>query len=184
MYYVKYWLPACLLLALLNVTGCQDIADDLNPSSDDERPAVEAGSTGSQPNQLAAAFTAVDTKNNSHTLADVLAQTDGLVLYFTMWCPICDSHMGHIRSNLIGDFPNVSFLIVDYVTGSVSSSRAAQLANGYASFTVLADSDQALFSTFNGSMGTTVVIDSSGTVKLNEDYKDGRKVRAVLAALP
>ncbi len=108
---------------------------------------------------------------------------DGVVLYFTMWCPICDSHMGHIRSNLIDDFPNVSFLVVDYVTGSVSASRAAQLANGYASFTVLADSNQALFSTFNGSMGTTVVIDSSGTVKLNEDYKDGRKVRAVLEAL-
>ncbi len=181
---VKYWLSVCLLLIVFNITGCQDITDDLIPSNNDERPVVEAGSTGSQPNQLAAAFTAVDTQNNSHTLADELALVDGVVLYFTMWCPICDSHMGHIRSNLIADFPNVRFLVIDYVTGSVSASRAAQLANGYASFTVLADSDQALFNTFGGSMGVTVVIDSSGVVQLNEYYKDGRKVRAVLEALP
>ena len=158
--------------------------DDLTPSGSDDRSVVEAGSTGSQPNQLAPPFIAVDTKNNSHSLTDELALADGVVLYFTMWCPICDSHMGHIRSHLTPNFPNVKFFVVDYVTGSVSASRAAQLTNGYVSFTVLADSDQALFQAFNGSMGTTVVINSRGIVTLNEDYKDGRKVRTALEALP
>jgi hypothetical protein len=92
--------------------------------------------------------------------------------------------MAHIRSQLIPEFPNVRFLVIDYVTGSVAASRAAQLANGYASFTVLADSDQALHDTFKGSMGITVVIDGAGIVKMNEYYKDGRKLRETLAALP
>jgi len=33
-------------------------------------------------------------------------------------------------------------------------------------------------------MGTTVVIDSAGIVNMNEDYKDGVKLRAVLGELP
>jgi len=184
MYYAKKWLPACLLLMLFSMTGCQGITDDMAPSDNDERPTVEFGSIGSQPTQLAPNFTAVDTLNNNHTLTDELALADGVVLYFTMWCPICDSHMAHIRSQLIPEFPNVHFLMIDYVTNSVTSSRAAQLANGYASFTVLSDSNQALHDTFKGGMGITVVIDSSGTVQLNEYYKDGRKLRATLEALP
>ncbi len=160
------------------------MTDDLTPSGDDKRPAVESGSIGSQPTQSAPNFTAIDTLNNSHTLNDELALTDAVVLYFTMWCPICDSHMAHIRSSLIPEFPNTRFLIIDYVTGSIIASRAAQLANGYASFTVLADSNQALHDTFKGSMGITVVIDGSGTVQLNEYYKDGQKIRETLASLP
>jgi len=184
MYYVKKCLPACLLITLLSTAGCQGVTDDLTPSDNDERPSVESGTIGSQPTQLAPNFTAVDTLNNNHTLTDELALTDGVVLYFTMWCPICDSHKSHIRSQLIPEFPNVRFLVIDYVTNSVTSSRAAQLANGYAGLTVLSDSNQALHDTFKGSMGITVVIDSSGTVQLNEYYKDGRKLRATLEALP
>ena len=181
MYYHKYWL---FLIIIFSLSGCQDFTDDLKPSSNDKRPAVQNGSTGSQPTQFAPAFSAIDTLGNNHTLNDELLLADAVVLYFTMWCPICDSHMAHIRSHLIPDFPNVKFLVIDYVTGSVSISRSAQLANGYASFTVLTDSDLTLFDTFKGGMGVTVVIDSTGTVKLNEDYKDGRKVRATLEALP
>ncbi len=165
------------------MTGCQEITDDLIPSSEDKRPEIQIGSSGSQPGQLAPDFTVVDSKNNSHTLTDELALSDGVVLYFTMWCPICDSHMDHIRTHLIQNFPNVRFLVVDYVTGSVSASRASQLASGYASFTVLVDHNQALLETFKGSMGSAVIIDSNGIIKLNEDYKDGRQVRAILEAL-
>ncbi len=184
MYYVKLWSSIWLLVVLFNMAGCQNITDDLTPSSSDKRPVVVTGSTGSQPGQLSPEFIAVDTRNNNVILADELALADGVVLYFTMWCPTCDSHMGNIRSQLIPDFPNVRFLVVDYVTGSIQASRATQLANGYAGFTVLTDSDLALFNTFKGGMGVTVVIDSSGTVKLNEDYKDGEKVRAALETLP
>ncbi len=170
------------MLAVL-LMGCQEIVDDLAPSNNDKRPTVSLGSTGSEPGQLAPEFTVVDTRNNSYTLSDELLQADGVVLYFTMWCPICDSHMSHIRSHLLSDFPNVSFLTIDYVSGSVSASRAAQLANGYANFVVLVDSNQALLDVFKGGMGIIVVIDRDGTVQLNEDYKDGRKVRETLETL-
>ena len=190
MYYVKNWACTTKLFLLLYfvlifiaLSGCQDITDDLIPSGDDQRLAVETGSSGNQPGQVAPAFTEVDTLNLSHTLADELVLTDGVVLYFTMWCPICDSHMSHIRSKLIPDFPNVGFLVIDYVTGSVEASRSAQLANGYSDFTVLADSEHTLYNTFDGGMGITVVIDADGTVVLNEDYKDGAKVRAALESL-
>jgi hypothetical protein len=33
-------------------------------------------------------------------------------------------------------------------------------------------------------MGTTVVIDKAGVVRMNEDYKDGLRLQAVLAGLP
>jgi len=184
MSYAKNWLAVGGLIALLGLGGCQELTDDLTPDGGDQRPAVAAGSAGSQVSQLAPSFTALDSLGATHTLAAELASVDGVVLYFTMWCPTCDSHMSHIRSTLMSDFPNVTFMIVDYVTGSVSASRAAQLANGYASFTVLADVDHALLNAFDGGMGVTVVIDSSGLVQLNEDYKDGSKVRTTLEALP
>ena len=125
-----------------------------------------------------------DTLGNSYALSTELATADAVVLYFTMWCPICDSHASHMRSAIIPDFPQVRFLLVDYVTGSITASRSAQLSNGYASSTVLVDTDLSLFNLYQASMGTTVVIDSTGIVRMNEDYKDGVKLRAVLEALP
>ena len=179
MSYVKLF----LLGSLLVICGCKDITDDLNPSGTDRRSTVMAGSIGSQVGQQAPEFTALDTVEVSHTLTDELTMADGIVLYFTMWCPICDSHMEHIRSNLIPDFPDIQFLIVDYVTGSVKASRATQISNGYSSMTVLADIDHSLLDAFKGNMGVTVIIDSEGIIKLNEDYKNGQKVRATLEAL-
>jgi len=37
---------------------------------------------------------------------------------------------------------------------------------------------------YKGTMGTTVVIDSAGIVKMNEDYRDGSNLQSVLAGLP
>jgi hypothetical protein len=89
-----------------------------------------------------------------------------------------------MRAATIPDFPQVSFFLVDYVTGSITASRSAQLSNGYGSSTVLVDVDQSLFDVYQASMGTTVVIDNAGIVQMNEDYKDGVKLRAVLESLP
>jgi peroxiredoxin len=166
------------------LTACQEIGDDLTPSGADKRPAVVAGSPGSQVGQQSPEFSVQDTLATTHTLSAELAASNGVVLYFTMWCPICDSHASHMRSAIIPDFPAVNFYLVDYVTGSVTASRSAQLSNGYGSSTVLVDVDQSLFNLYQASMGTTVVIDSSGIVRMNEDYKDGAKLRAVLEALP
>jgi thiol-disulfide isomerase/thioredoxin len=91
-----------------------------------------------------------------------------------MWCPLCDSHMSSIRQNVKSDYPNVIFLTVDYVSGSVNQSRSSQLANGYASETVIPDVSQALVKQFAGTMGSTIVIQSDNTILMNEDYKEGK----------
>ena len=162
-------------IGLLLLAGCGDTFDDLVPSGKDKRTMVE---------QNAADFTLLNTLGESINLATELSGAKGVVLYFNMWCPICDSHMSHMRAYIMPDFPGVKFLIVDYVSGSVERSRSAQLSNGYAAMEVLVDSDETVSSQFNVTMGTTVVIDSAGIIRLNEDYKDGSRLYTTLEALP
>lgn len=160
------------------------MTDDLAPSGEDKRPEIVAGSTGHEVGQLSPDFTATDTLSNPVTLLSKLATADAVVLYFTMWCPVCDSHMAHIRSDIVPDFPSVIFLIVDYVTGSVSAAYSYQFERGYSDFTVLADTGQSILDLYQATMGTTVVIDSAGIVQMNEDFKDGTRLREVLEGLP
>jgi len=118
------------------------------------------------------------------TMSAELVETDGIVLYFTMWCPICDSHMSHMRARIIPNFPNVKFFIIDFVSGTIDDSRTAQENNGYTDLTVLVDNTQEVLTLYQATMGTTVVIDNAGIVLMNEDYKDGVKLTEVLTALP
>jgi hypothetical protein len=115
-------------------------------------------------------------------LKTVLEQYDGVVLYFTMWCPTCDSHMSHMRRHLVPDFPNVKFFVIDYVSGSVSYARDSQIDNGYAGpdFEVLVDTDQTLVQLFRGTMGITVLLDYAGRILLNEDYRNGSGLKSAL----
>jgi peroxiredoxin len=180
-----YFAKLILFALMLQLAACGGgVTDDLLPSGEDKRPDVEPGSVGTQVGQLSPDFSVQDTLDNTHTLSTESVSADAVVLYFTMWCPICDSHTSHMRSTIIPDFPNVGFFLVDYVSGSVSASRAAQLSNGYATSTVLVDTDQTLFNLYNASMGTVVVVDGTGIVRMNEDYKDGVKLRQTLDALP
>jgi hypothetical protein len=78
---------------------------------------------------------------------------------------------------------------VVYVSGSVANARSVELSSGYAGsgLTVLADTDGTVIAQYratHATMGTTIVIDSAGVVRLNEDYKDGARLRAALSALP
>ena len=171
-------------MGLLLLAGCGDTFDDLNPSGKDRRPTVEQNVPGPHVGQNAADFTLINTLGESVNLATELSSAKGVVLYFNMWCPICDSHVSHMRTYIIPEFPDVKFLLVDYVSGSVERSRSAQLSNGYAALNVLVDSDETVLNQFNATMGTTVVIDSSGIVRMNEDYKDGSKLYNTLEALP
>jgi peroxiredoxin len=170
-----------LLCGMLSACG-----DNLIPSDDDKRPTVQAGSPGSAVGQLAPDFTVPDINGNTISLATALAGRQGIALYFTMWCPICDSHMSNMRSSVVPNYPNVGFYIVDYVSGSVSDAASAASSNGYAggSITVLADVAHQLTNSYQGTMGTTIVIDSTGIVRMNEDYRDGSNLQAVLASLP
>ena len=170
-----------LLAALLGLSGCQD---DLVPSDKDERPPVQTGIIGYQVGQIAPDFTMEDSLNTFHTLSTEYASHDGVVLYFTMWCPICDSHMSHMRANIIPRYPNVQFFLVDYISGSVARARSAQLANGYSAQDVLVDIDRQTMDLYSATMGTTVVVDRFGIVQMNEDYKDGTKLNQTLGQLP
>ena len=117
---VKYLL-AILLLAL---TGCQS---DLNPSGEDKRPTVQVGIIGNQVGQYAPDFTLESTLNTFHTLSSEYGTHEGVVLYFTMWCPICDSHMSHMRKTYVPDYPNVQFFIIDYVNALNSSYKCRRI---------------------------------------------------------
>lgn len=185
MYSAKSILMSGLLFASLGLAGCGGITDDLAPSGTDKRPDVPAGTMGTQVGQQSPDWSLSDTLGNSRGLyAELAIPKDGVVLYFNMWCPICDSHASHMRINVIPDFPGVSFFLVDYVTGSIAASRDAQLANGYSDIQTLADTVQEVFNLYQASMGATVVIDKNGIVMMNEDYKDGVKLYETLQALP
>lgn len=175
-----FYRKAFFILLMFVLSAC----DDLNPSSSDERAKVEAGTIGHSVEQIAPDFALFDTLGNPVSLSAELTGVDGVVLYFTMWCPICDSHMSHMRSNVMPDFPGVKFYFVDYVSGTIALSRSSQLANGYANLDVLVDDSQYVLNLYNGTMGTTVVIDNSSVVRMNEDYKDGSKLYDVLTTLP
>ncbi len=172
-----------VLLSLVFSAGC---GDNLFPSGNDKRPSVLAGSSGGDVNQKAPDFSLPDINGSTVTLASSIAGKKGAVFYFTMWCPICDSHMSSIRSSVAPSFPDMNFFLVDYVSGSVAGASSAASANGYAGgvFTTLADTNHTLTNTFQGTMGTTVVIDSTGIIRMNEDYRDGTNLRSTLAALP
>ena len=180
MRFTKIW-PATkiilIVLALFTLTGC---LEDLNPDGDDKRTDTSIGGNNSP---LAADFIELSTVNETIQLSSELMSYDAVVLYYTMWCPICDSHMSHMRSNIMDNYQNVRFLTVDYVSGSISQARNTQVSNGYASFTVIADTDQSLIDQFNATMGTTLVIDDEYKILMNEDYKNGARLIEVLEAL-
>ncbi len=174
-----------MMVALVLLAGCDDVMDDLTPSGEDRRPDVVLGSIGPQVGQIAPDFTLDDTLYTPHTLSTELGGARAVVLYFNMWCPICDTHANHLRQHIVPDFPTVRFFLVDYVSGSVSHSRSNQVASGYADFTVLVPTNNSFTKRYQATMGSTVVIDASGQiVRMNEDYLDGNKLRAILEALP
>ena len=185
MFSARLIMPIALLLASLGLAGCSGISDDLNPSGDDNRPIVEAGTIGIQVGQQSPDFSLFDTLGNSRGLyAELAIPKDGVVLYFNMWCPVCDAHASHMRVEVIPDFPDVTFFLVDYVTGSITNSRAAQEDYGFTDIETLVDIDQVVFKLYDASMATTVVIDKDGIIRMNEDYKDGVKLTETLLALP
>lgn len=171
----------------LACVGCE-FTDDLFPTGKDARAAIDANSVGPLVGQHSPGFASVSSLGDSVSLSAELARpgTEAVVLYFAMWCPICSSHMDHLLRSIIPQFPGVRFLAVDYLSGSIGDVRANEVENGYANtpITVLADLENAITLAYKGTMGTTVVIDSSGVIRMNEDYKDGTRLRQVLDGLP
>lgn len=177
-----------VLFATLLLAGCGGVMNDLNPSGSDKRTPVVAGTTGPGVGQQATDFTLSDTLGTSVNLSSELSGTTikGVVLYFTMWCPLCETHMTQMRDTIIPLYPDVTFFAIDYVSGTVADARAAELNSGLsgAGFRVLADTHQAVANAYLGTMGVTVVIDKTGIIRMNEDFKDGTRLNAALASLP
>ena len=171
----------CWLLLFFLIAAC---GNNLLPSGSDERPQIQPDTVGPEVGQKAPDFTITDTKGNTVTLSSALASKRGVVLYFTMWCPICDSHMTQMVNTVVPAYPDVRFFAVDYVSGTVADAAAAQAANGFADLPVLADTEHSLLESYRATMGTTVVIDNAGIIRMNEDYSNGSRLQAVLAGLP
>ena len=157
------------------ITGCQE---DLLPSNDqlESNSKAEVGSTIEDLN-----FDLSTSENQN--LSERLQNSDAVVLYFTMWCPVCDSHMSHIRQHYRSQYTNVDFIFVDYVSGSISASLGAQQSSGYTDFDVIADFDDALEDRLGGNMAITLVVDKNFTVLMNEEFKTGTQLTSVLNQL-
>lgn len=173
------------VLLVISLAACGDITDDLVPSGHDRRSPVEVGTTGPEVGQIAPDFTVPDSFGDPYGLSESLTYNRGVVLYFTMWCPVCDSHLSHMRDAVIPRFAGIEFVAVDYVSGSVADVRSAQEAHGFGgtAIRVLADLDDVVEILYEGTMGTTVVIGADGMVRMNEDYRNGARLVEVLTEL-
>ena len=173
-----------IVIMLLMLAGC----DDLNPSADDIRPPANCDVIGPEVCQMAPVVSLPDTLGITVTIPDVMlgTNTDGIVLYFTMWCSTCSSHISEIVNGILPNYPNVKLFIIDYVSGTIESSYEAQKANGFTELNVLVDIDREAVRRYEGNMATTVVIEntgSHGTIRMNELYKP-TKLTETLDALP
>jgi peroxiredoxin len=173
-----------LLLPFLLLLSACGIGDDLFPSGADQRPAVIPGSIGPAVGQVAPDFTIPDLAGAPVSLYSTLASSRGVVLYFTMWCPICDAHMSDLRANALPAYPDIPILVIDYLSGSPAAAKASQVASGWdvPGFTYLADVDGSL-ERFYGAGMAVVVIGHDQVVRMNGEYSWPR-LQAVLGALP
>jgi peroxiredoxin len=174
---------AVTLVAAMALGAC-GVADDLLPSGKDQRPPVTPGSEGPSVGQSAPDFARPDVFAADHALYQALQSAPGVILYFNMWCPICDAHMFDLQHQVLPAFPDVPIWVTDYVSGSVSNSRTAQLQLGWdgAPFTFLVDVGAGLEAFYQAPMAL-VVIGSDHLVKYNGEY-DWTRLQPVLAALP
>jgi peroxiredoxin len=179
------------ILLLLLISGCRGTADDLFPSGEDDRSQVAAGEFGGRPGNLSPDFALITTDNGTFTLSEHLAgaaeEADATVLYFTMWCPVCTAHMDLIQFDIMPRFSGakITYLAVDYLSGSTENTKIAQQDAGFAggAWRAAADPGQVVTAIYNATMGTTVVIDRDGIVRMNEDLRTGENLVAILNEL-
>jgi len=164
---------AILVITLLS--GCQE---DLMPSDQALEPSARSQVGVTLEDR---SFTLSDAQQS--TLSERLQTADAVVLYFTMWCPVCDLHMSHIRDTFKRQYPSVDFILVDYVSGTIAASEQSRTSSGYRDFDVIADVDNALERLFSATMASTVVIDKNFIVQFQEEFKDGSRLVNVLDQL-
>ncbi len=120
--------------------------------------------------QISENFSISTTDGDTLNLDDELASYDAVVLYFTMWCSTCSAHMDEIDAKQ-DDYPNVRFLMVDFVSGSLSQSKNSQRDNAYNHMTTLVDNNDLLQDRYKGKMASTIIINNQHEILFNEVYK-------------
>ncbi len=171
MFFKKVSLCLIATAFLSGISGCQE---DMLPSNKDERKSVEAGSEGSRVGQVISDFSASLSTGDTYTLSEQLATHDAVVLYFTMWCPVCSTHMRAIDKEFEEEYENIDFVFVDYLSNSISSTRSTQSSQGWKHIPTISDFDNHLENMLQGNMAITVIIDKNFIVQFNEEYKDDR----------
>ncbi|GAA6134008.1 hypothetical protein NBRC116188_07970 [Oceaniserpentilla sp. 4NH20-0058] len=161
-----------ILMACVLLSACQE---DLLPSNDPLKNTQDL-----QQGSMIEDFEFTLSDGTTRSLSVELNQYDAVVLYFTMWCPVCDSHMSHIRTDLVSQFSNVKFIFVDYISASIAYTLDAQQANGYTDFDVISDENNILENQFNGTMATTIVIDKNFVVQFKGLYKTTEDLTHIL----
>lgn len=175
--FFKLIFRSLLTFLLITTSACME---DLTPSNDAIQDVQSGkGLQGSILDDVAM----VDNDLNTWQLSQSLAEHDAVAFYFTMWCPVCDSHMQHIKKHLITDYPNVDFIFVDYVSSSIQMSRETQVASGYQSSLVIADIDNQLEDSLSASMSTFVIIDKNFVVQYNQVFQSDTDIRSTLEKL-
>lgn len=175
-----YFSKIILLFTLLLSFSCANFGSDLFPSDADLRHLNDGIKVSSSVSDLGLLYSSGAT----NTIYNATASYRGVVLYFTMWCAVCSSHTSHMLSGVVPAHSDVLFIVVDYVSGTITETHNLAVAGGYLSdFSVVFDQNSTLSNYFNGTMGTTIVIDSSNVVQMIEDYKDGTKLATILAGL-
>ncbi len=168
-----------LLVILTGIAGCSNLL----PDGSDLRSRNGSGQ-GFAVGQTAPDFSLTDSDGHAVTLSQSLSGKTAVVIYFTMWCSICTGHSDEMLSSMLPAYGNTKFLLVDYVSASPAEAKLMKDFSGYGAtgFTVLIDSGQNVLNSYGGTMATTVIIDSTLKIRLNESYKKDRIV-ATLGAM-
>ncbi len=167
---------------LMLVAFCTGQCSNLMPDGTDERSRNPSGilSVG----QIAPEFSLPVTDGSTLTRASGLAGKNGLVFYFTMWCPVCTSHTDEIVQAVMPAYPNARFVVVDYVSASLGEAATLKTYGGYdaTGILVVLDSSQSFMKSYAATMAYVIVIDSAGVIRMNEVYKRP-KLEQILGSL-
>ena len=169
-----------IFLLCLYLTACKGMENDLLPSQKDQRPQKDPSQASQQ-----TSITLYNTAGQPITIAPADSKKPGTLLYFTMWCPVCASDTDQLISQVIPQFPQFDYFVIDYVSGDYKAAKASQDSAGYPNppFSVLADPNQLTTSRYHATMGIMVVLGPAGEIRFNEGFKNGVKLKNLLGSL-
>lgn len=181
MSYVKRFRPknfSLILMIIFSLMHCSNLL----PDDDDLRSKNSSGILAV--GQTAPEFALPTSDGGTLTLASSLAGKNGVVIYFTMWCPVCTSHTDEVVQAIMPSFPNSRYVLVDYVSSSIAEAAMLKNYGGYdpTGIVVALDKAQTFMNSYGATMAYVVIIDSAGKIRMNEVYKR-QKMEQILGAL-